>query len=473
MEEPIIILSDDEDERLNLRPTSKQLKKTPLLKDDLEEVVFQDNSKKKSSKNPTKQERQVFTWFLRRKFQSHEEAADYILEEKVWSRWYNSTTESGAKQYYRCNRVKYSAKQCSARIYTRFSPNTPEVHLFSNNLEHDHQRSEDPSPHHRIARTAAHVKAGLPHQKEVVLGSSNRVRERIPIMARQVEEEITVDPDDEFDEDCADEDDEDSYFIDTSLLRVEIDEDPDAFIDTFGSRDSPEILDSDSADEGLILLDDSPNDDDTFSENQDQTFYESRSLKDNVLNKSQEQSFNSSQEQTQQEEEYSPGMKISKIDTLFNINEFIMDIPKQKFTRMNWHQVHTFATGDQARNYIIQEKIWSKWYFSHTETGAKQYYRCNKAKYSGRQCAARIYLFFESNSDEVHLMVNGNDHDHDSSEFKATYSSLTDSLKIIIQKCCELKQKPKDIITKLEKLNLPLPSRYHLRKYIVELQENM
>lgn len=245
------------------------------------------------------------------------------------------------------------------------------------------------------------------------------------------------DDDDEFDEDFGDEDEEDSYFIDTSLLRVEIEEEPDTFISADGSNS---------------FLDESLNSSerDTSRDDDEEDIM--------ILN---------------EDEPNSPSMKIAKVESHFNVNQFVMDIPKQKFTRMNWHPMRKFASGDEARNYIHQEKTWSKWYFSHTETGAKQYYRCNKAKYSGRQCAARVYLLYQNNSDEVHLMGNGNEHDHDSSEFKATYSSLTDGLKRIIQKCCELKQKPKDIITKLESLNLPLPSRYHLRKYILELQEKM
>lgn len=468
MEEPIIILSDDEEESQNKPPISKEIKKTSISKEQ-DQVVFP--VKSKSGKN-TNCQRQVFTWFLCHKFESHQEAAEYILGEKVWSRWYNSTTESGAKQYYRCNRVKYSAKQCSARIYTRFSPNSPEVFLFTNNLEHDHQKSEDPSPHHRNARTPAHVKAGLPHQKEAISSAkvlavanaekntSSRTDHRRPFHHQSDAAHCSTpdfEPDDEFDEDCGDEDDEDSFFIDTSLLRVEIEEEPEdemnTFKDTFNN---------------------------TFGKNSDQSYNESLDL---TFNHTFEERRNSSDDSSedddivfvdeQQTESDGPSMKIAKIESHFNIDQFILNIPKQKFTRMNWHQVHTFASSEEARNYILTEKIWSKWYFSHTETGAKQYYRCNKAKYSGRQCAARIYLFYESNSDEVHLMVNGNKHDHDSTEVRATYSALPEDLKAIVQKCCELKQKPKDIITKLEALNLPLPSRYHLRKYIVELQEKL
>lgn len=470
MEEPIIILSDDEDETLNKRPTSKESKKTSTLKKPVVEVVFPVKSKSKSSKNSSKQERQVFTWFLCHKFESHQEAAEYILGEKVWSRWYNSTTESGAKQYYRCNRVKYSAKQCSARIYTRFSPNTPEVYLFSNNLEHDHQKSEDPSPHHRTSRTPAHVKAGLPHQKEAIPPPVKVIRE-VQMEQCPMQE---VEPDDEFDEDCGDEDDEDSFFIDTSLLRVEIDEEPDEITVFSGSSE---------------MLKDTFNKEsknNTFSKTSCQSYNESLDLTFNHTFEEQEISSDEEDDDDdivfvdeQQSSHHSslvcdgPSMKIAKTQSPFNVDQFITDIPKQKFTRMNWHQALTFASSEEAKSYILHEKIWSKWYFSNTETGAKQYYRCNKAKYSGRQCAARIYLLYENNSSEVHLMANGNNHDHDSSEVKATYSTLPEDLKEIVLKCCELKQKPRDIITKLEKLNLPLPSRYHLRKYIVELQEKM
>lgn len=163
MEDPIIVLSDDEEEIHGTQPRRKPLKKQQQKPPKEPESEFPVKSKKKptstSFKNPTKQ---VFTWFLCKKFDNHEQAAEYILGEKVWSRWYNSSTESGAKQYYRCNRVKYSAKQCSARIYTRFSPESPDVFLFSNNLQHDHDRSQDPSPHHKTIQTSAQVVGRLP-----------------------------------------------------------------------------------------------------------------------------------------------------------------------------------------------------------------------------------------------------------------------------------------------------------------------
>lgn len=92
--------------------------------------------------------------------------------------------------------------------------------------------------------------------------------------------------------------------------------------------------------------------------------------------------------------------------------------------------------------------------------------RCNKVKYRGPQCAARIYLLFESNSNAVLLYRTSSDHGHEIIGTKNDYS-ITQETKDEINKLYALHLKPKAILARLSEINgVKVPSKKQLNNYL-------
>ncbi|KAH9644325.1 hypothetical protein HF086_003110 [Spodoptera exigua] len=149
--------------------------------------------------------------------------------------------------------------------------------------------------------------------------------------------------------------------------------------------------------------------------------------------------------------------------------------PCTKRTRkggLDWIFVKKFVTFDEAQQFLRDEKIWTAKFTHTTEEGKKQYYRCNKVKYRGPQCAAQIYLLFESNSDAVLLYRTSSDHDHEIIGTKNDYG-ITQETKDEINKLYALHLKPKAILARLSEINATsstLFQRAFLHKHAKEEQ---
>lgn len=78
---------------------------------------------------------------------------------------------------------------------------------------------------------------------------------------------------------------------------------------------------------------------------------------------------------------------------------------KQKNTRVrkNWLHEKTFNSKVEAETYINNEKCWSYSYVNNSDAGKRINYRCNLVKFRGKQCAAAMYLLFDSRSTQVFL----------------------------------------------------------------------
>lgn len=143
--------------------------------------------------------------------------------------------------------------------------------------------------------------------------------------------------------------------------------------------------------------------------------------------------------------------------------------PCTKRTRkggLDWIFVKKFVNFDEAQQFLRDEKIWTARFTHTTEEGKKQYYRCNKVKYRGPQCAAQIYLLFESNSDAVLLYRRSSDHDHEIIGTKNDYG-ITQETKDEINKLYALHLKPKAILARLSEINgIKVPSKKQLNNYL-------
>jgi len=87
--------------------------------------------------------RRKFKWVEDKSFHNDLDAEMAIKQERQWSRYYSNKGHDGIKVYYRCNRVKFRGKQCSASIYLYYPNDSNKVVLFRSTSEHDHTESDE------------------------------------------------------------------------------------------------------------------------------------------------------------------------------------------------------------------------------------------------------------------------------------------------------------------------------------------
>ena len=91
---------------------------------------------------PKRRRKQGRIWCFERKFSNIKSAEEFITNEKLWSFYKCHCTEKGVKRYYRCNKAKSRAIQCSAALYLLFDASSDEIILFRTEKGHDHQNLE-------------------------------------------------------------------------------------------------------------------------------------------------------------------------------------------------------------------------------------------------------------------------------------------------------------------------------------------
>lgn len=129
-----------------------------------------------------------------------------------------------------------------------------------------------------------------------------------------------------------------------------------------------------------------------------------------------------------------------------------------------------FTTTNDAEKVVQAENTWSISTTHMTEDGKKRFYRCNKAKRKGIQCAAQVYLLFEVDSDAVLLFRTASDHNHDYIDNSSNHGICEDT-KNEIKKLFELRLKPKEILENLSKMEgVKVPQKRQLYNYLSDLR---
>lgn len=167
----------------------------------------------------------------------------------------------------------------------------------------------------------------------------------------------------------------------------------------------------------------------------------------------------------------SPSSK--KFTSTIDDTEAEMDEQKNKpqRTRVCWSHEKTFANRAEALEAVKNEKAWSKYFDKNSKAGHRVRYRCNLVKSRGKQCAAGIYLLYDTRSPKVHLFRSDSDHTHDSlvNARKAAFSPAT---KAAIIEMYEIGIKPKWIIHNMIKRGLKAPSEKALAAFLQKLRSS-
>lgn len=129
--------------------------------------------------------------------------------------------------------------------------------------------------------------------------------------------------------------------------------------------------------------------------------------------------------------------------------ELATTIKKKTRTSKVWLIDQTYSNAAEAKKYIKDQKEWSFHYKNSTAEGEKHYYRCNKAKLAGPQCAAGRYLHYLNDSHRVICFKTDAEHTHEDQN----PNKITPEIREEIKKLYEMKLKPKAILREINRSN--------------------
>lgn len=131
-----------------------------------------------------------------------------------------------------------------------------------------------------------------------------------------------------------------------------------------------------------------------------------------------------------------------------------------------WVYCCKFSNLKEAEDFVNSENTWSRKFTRMTEEGQKRFYRCNKVRRRGPQCAAELYLLSECGTDSVFVYRTDADHNHNDIGVRDDYGIKAQTKKEI-DKLLELHLKPKAILAALQKIDgLKLPNKRQLYNYL-------
>lgn len=150
------------------------------------------------------------------------------------------------------------------------------------------------------------------------------------------------------------------------------------------------------------------------------------------------------------------------------------DLPQTKRpkTEKNWTKIRDFVNNDDAENFLLSEKCWSKYTTKQTVCGDKAYYRCNRSKLRGKQCESGAYLLYDSKTPTVVLFKSSNDHSCVTDGNASKNIPISDDIKEFIKKSFnDVVRTRKQIQCKLAAAKLLIPTKNQLNNFLKTLRE--
>lgn len=146
-------------------------------------------------------------------------------------------------------------------------------------------------------------------------------------------------------------------------------------------------------------------------------------------------------------------------------------IAKRKRVHKDWIFAQTFESKLQAIAAVKAEKCWSYFYDNKSSLGVRVNYRCNLMKFGGQQCAAGVYLLYDSESSNVHLYRAETIHTHDDVELSENaVNKMSAEVEAEIRSMFEQKRKPKGILYDLVRKGLKPPKKAKLTTFLAKLR---
>lgn len=146
-------------------------------------------------------------------------------------------------------------------------------------------------------------------------------------------------------------------------------------------------------------------------------------------------------------------------------------VQKKANRKRTWEMDSVYESKEKAIASVKEGNIWSFHFSNTTSEGSKSYYRCNRVKKKGEQCAAGLYLFYPKNSSKVFLFRAAADHSHDN--LHSLSNKLSEKMKMETRKLVELHVKPKKIFEILTEKGLQPKNKAQLSNYLVKLRKEL
>lgn len=130
-------------------------------------------------------------------------------------------------------------------------------------------------------------------------------------------------------------------------------------------------------------------------------------------------------------------------------DEIESEEPKPKRNRVHkvWVLERSFNSKAEAMEYLNAENCWSYFYKNKSEAGVRINYRCELMKFRGQQCAAGIYLLYDSTNTRVHLYRVTVQHTHNDADNRDNLvSNISGEIEREIREMFEQRLKPKTIL---------------------------
>ncbi|KAI5634079.1 calcineurin-like phosphoesterase domain-containing protein [Phthorimaea operculella] len=144
--------------------------------------------------------------------------------------------------------------------------------------------------------------------------------------------------------------------------------------------------------------------------------------------------------------------------------------PRVNFTPRVYHDwifVKKYENYAEARKAIAAENTWQ----SQIRKSRREYFRCNKVRNRGPQCAAKLSILFEPNSESVILFHNNLGHTHDTIITGKEQRGLDKEVKMEIQKMFKSKIRCPEAYMRLRDMRgIRMPSMTQLRNYYSQLK---
>lgn len=139
---------------------------------------------------------------------------------------------------------------------------------------------------------------------------------------------------------------------------------------------------------------------------------------------------------------------------------------KRPKTQHAWKKEKVFLSQLELFQFFGEETCWGYHFENNPEEGKKVHYRCKLSKARSEPCASRIFILYQSTSDNIVLYRNGAVHTHDDKPV-----GIPENVKTEIQKMFALNIKASTILLNIAKLKLPVPTITQVRNYIATLKK--
>lgn len=169
--------------------------------------------------------------------------------------------------------------------------------------------------------------------------------------------------------------------------------------------------------------------------------------------------------------------EIPLYDSSKSIDEKDLQSPEQKTrkakTDREWEFFCEYENSEKAKS-SVDSNMWGRCRKTHTEDGVKQYFRCNRVKLRGPQCAAPMFHLFVSDKDVVIEFHAKSHHTYDDLTEDKHMKEKKKRLEAEVEKLVKLNVKRKRIMQELSQMDhVIMPTLQQLTTLIVKIRKKI